>query len=201
MKVVKKFLISALMSFTAVQVTAACDLASFARVKSELTCFLKDCRRTSAPDEVKQIERGVYVEFVGLSVNDGVASWIGVNLEKNELFQVNRFAGPHLRRVPTIVGNQNHFLRETKAEKIHWIDVVQKRKLPADALDEIICSANVLWTMRSTPPPFSSDVFNELRLVDGHSYKGIGGMGPLSMPAQEFKELLRSYRDSEWKDY
>ena len=117
MKVVKKFLISALMSFTAVQVTAACDLASFARVKSELTCFLKDCRRTSAPDEVKQIERGVYVEFIGLSVNDGVASWMGVNLEKNELFQVNRFAGPHLRRVPTIVGNQNHFLRDTKAEK------------------------------------------------------------------------------------
>ena len=181
--------------------SATCDLNTFGQAKATTTCFWDDCRRTSSPDEVKLIKRGIYVEFVGLSINDGIASWIGVDLDRGELFQVNRFAGQHLKRAPTITTTENHFVRETKTERFHWIDVVRKRILPADALGEIVCLANELWVSKPSQTSFISDVFNELRLVDGVTNRGIGGMRSLPQEAQAFETKIRSYRDIDWKDY
>jgi hypothetical protein len=178
-----------------------CYPTSFGHTKAALACFWEDCSRTTAPDEIKQIKRGVYVEFVGLSTNDGNASWIGVDLDKRELFQINRFAGPRLKKAPAVATTEYHFVRETKADKFHWIDVIRKRTLPTDALNEIVCSANLLWVAKPLQSSFSYHIFNELRLVDGAVNKGIGGMGSLPQNAQAFEALLQSYREPDWKDY
>lgn len=180
---------------------ATCELNTFGTAKAATACFWEDCRRTSAPDEIKNIKRGAYVEVVGLFINDGFASWIGIDLDRGELLQVNRYAGRHLKNAPTVAATDSHFARETRSERVHWIDVVRKRTLPAEALGEFVCAANELWVAKPVETPSESDIFTELRLVDGAVNKGIGGMRSLPPDAKNFERRLRSYRNSDWKDY
>ncbi|MEO8250006.1 MAG: hypothetical protein ABI589_11605 [Burkholderiales bacterium] len=175
------------------------EFADFGHKKVGVTCVRDACGKSSAPHEFKRIDRGVYVECVGLSINDGIASWIGVDLGRKELIEIQRFAGQRIGWAPKVETTASEFRREIKNEKWHWIEIVCRRELSDSALAEIVARANELWAAKRLLPRLSSDVFYELRLVDGQAVKLVGGMGSLPEQAEQLHALLRSMRAPEWK--
>jgi hypothetical protein len=69
----------------------------------------------TGPDEIAKICRGVYAEFVELFINDGFASWLGIDISSRDIVEVQRYAGPMLNRAPKIsFPSRDYFTRETK---------------------------------------------------------------------------------------
>lgn len=166
-------------------------------------CQREKCRFFTPPDEIARISRGLYSEYVGLFVNDGSARWLGLDLDGMELIEVSRFAGRRLSNAPVIDSpDQDNYRRETKTERLHWIDVVRKRALSDEQVDELVCLANRLWMAQespsTTPPRPATDVHNEMFLVERDSVKSFGGAGALPPQAQALHKLLRSFRGAAW---
>ena len=192
----------ALAMFSLPAMGAGCPRASFGAEKAAV-CEREKCRFFTPPEEIARISRGLYSEYVGLFVNDGGARWLGLDLDRMQLIEVSRFAGRRMGNAPIIdSSDQDNYRRETKTDRVHWIDVVHKRALNDEQVDELVCAANHLWiaqeTPSSAPPRPATDVHNELFLLDRDSVKSFGGAGALPAQAQPLHKLLRSLRASAW---
>jgi hypothetical protein len=192
----------ALALFAPLATSAVCARESFGVDKANL-CTLEKCRFFAPPDEIARISRGVYTEFVGLSINDGTARWLGIDVDNAELVEVSRFAGRRLGNAPTIdTPTKDSYTRETRTDRVRWIDVVRKRSVGQDELSELICAANQLWVAKWIPPRIPprplTDVHNEIFLIDREAIKSFGGMGDDPGEAEDLRKLLRSLRDPTW---
>jgi len=192
----------ALALFAPLATSAVCARESFGVDKVNI-CTREKCRFFTPPDEIARISRGVYTEFVGLSINDGSARWLGIDVDDAELVEVTRFAGRRLGNAPTIdMPSKDSYTRETKTDRVRWIDVVRKRSVGQDELGELICAANRLWVARLTPPLIPprpmTDVHNEIFLIDREAITSFRGMGDLPGEAEDLRKLLHSLRDPTW---
>src|SRR5262245_60201782 len=127
---------------------AACPLDSFAVRKVDV-CGSGKCTSFTPPVEIEAIARGVYAETIGLFINDGFAEWVGVDLDKSEIVEVQRFAGRELGAAPRAGSDPNVTRRETRDGDRHTIDIVRRAPLAADAAGDIVCGANAVW---AAPP-------------------------------------------------
>ena len=178
---------------------AACSPASSGEKKADL-CSGSTCRSFAAPKEIADIRRGIYSEYVGLFVNDGYARWVGLDLDRSEMVEVQRFAGKQLpaavKQLRKMKQSANHYKRETRSAKLHIIDVVHKKPADRSAIGDLICAANGLWAEVSDPKlgPFqvvpASDSHNKLYLLDRGAVKDFGGPGELTEAPRRLRESL-----------
>jgi hypothetical protein len=177
---------------------ATCPPDTFGAGKRD-TCQPK-CASGVPPDEIARMSRGVYAESVGLFANDGLASWLAVDIDRREIVEVRRFAGPHVKSAPPVSApDANHYRREVKADRQNWIEVVRKTPVTPASLEEIVCLANALWAAGPTPPAHMSDMHNALLLVDRDTDKKFGGPGELTDDAFRLRRRLEALRDTAWR--
>lgn len=183
---------------TAGMAAATCPPDTFGAGKRD-TCRPK-CSSGVAPDEIARMSRGVYAESIGLFVNDGLASWLAVDIDRREIVEVRRFAGPHLKNAPPVSApDANHYRREIKTDRQNWIEVVRRAPLTPAPLEEIVCLANALWAGGPTLPAHLSDMHNALLLVDRGTEKKFGGPGELADEALRLRRRLEALRDTVWR--
>lgn len=132
---------------------AACDLARFGE-PAPRTCprSSEDCLPRYLPDEVKEIVRGAAVEWVGLAVNDGRASWRALDIDRRELVVVERYAGRRLGRAPRVeTATPHEYLRTAGDGDTRSIDHVRRWPLSPARFDALACLAAGAWSARPLP--------------------------------------------------
>lgn len=177
---------------------AACPLASFGEAKMQ-TCSGNECGPANAPKEISAISRGLFSENIGLFINDGHARWIGVDLDRSEIVEVERFAGarfaqakPEFRKMKQ---SANHYGREIRGLNSRAIEFVRKKPIDKAALGDVVCAANELWTYVPDPSVAPligpmSDSYNKLYLLDRGAIKDFGGPGKLIEAPRKLRALL-----------
>ena len=135
---------------------AACDLARFGD-PAPRTCArdAADCLPAHLPDEVKAIARGAVLEWVGLAVNDGRASWRALDLDRRELLVIERYAGPRLARAPrvaaTAAATAHELLRTSGEGKAQMVDHVRRWPLSRARFEALACLAAGAWSEQALP--------------------------------------------------
>jgi len=177
---------------------AACATASFGEVKTQ-TCAGNECGPANAPKEISAISRGLFSENIGLFINDGHSRWIGVDLDRSELVEVQRFSGarfsqakPEFRKMKP---SANHYGREIRGLNSRAIEFVRRKPIDNAALVDVVCAANELWTYVPDPgiAPLigpMSDSHNKLYLLDRGAIKDFGGPGELIEAPRKLRALL-----------
>jgi hypothetical protein len=177
---------------------AACPLASFGEAKTQ-TCSGKECGPVNAPKEISAISRGLFSESIGLFINDGHARWIGIDLDRSEIVEVERFAGarfaqakPEFRKMKH---NANHYGREIRGLNSRAIEFVRKKPIDNPVLGDVVCAANELWTYVPDPSVARligpmSDSHSKLYLLDRGAIKDFGGPGELIEAPRKLRALL-----------
>jgi hypothetical protein len=180
--------------------SAACPLASFGETKAR-TCTGTKCRSANAPTEIAAITRGLFSENIGLFINDGHARWIGVDLDRSEIVEVERFAGARFAQAKPVFRKMkhtaNHYGRETRGLNSRMIEFVRRKPVDIAALGELVCAANELWAFAPDPAlgPLigpMSDSHNKLYLLDQGAIKDFGGPGELTETPRKLRALLQS---------
>lgn len=84
---------------------AACEAARFGQSATK-TCPRAEgtCMPDYLPPEIKSIAKGAVVESVGLTVNDGRATWRALDRGRGEVVVVERYAGRKLGQAPRVAG-------------------------------------------------------------------------------------------------
>jgi hypothetical protein len=145
------------------------------------------------PPEVDRIERGGYCEFVGLHVNEGLATWCAFDLVRGVAVRVERFSGRYLAHAPTVSApTAARYARESQSERGAVRDIVTYRALAGRPLAQIVALSNVLWETEPPQPPLVFDVYNRIELRDGLDDKALGGMCNLDGTAGLIERLLQS---------
>jgi hypothetical protein len=178
--------------------SAACPLASFGETKAS-TCTGPKCGSANAPKEIAAISRGLFSENIGLFINDGHARWIGVDLDRSEIVEVERFAGARFAQAKPEFRNMkhtaNHYGREIKGINSRVIELVRRKPVDNAALGELVCAANELWAyapeagLKPLIGPMS-DSHNRLYLLDQGTIKDFGMPGELTEAPRKLRALL-----------
>jgi hypothetical protein len=177
---------------------AACTLSSFGEAKAQ-TCSSSECGSANAPKEISAISRGLFSENIGLFINDGHARWVGVDLDRSEIIEVERFAGarfpqakPELRKMKQTA---THYGREIRGLNSRMIEFVRKKSVDDSVLANVVCAANELWAYKPDPnlPRLigpMGDTHNKVYLVDRGTIKDFGGPGELTEAPRKLRALL-----------
>lgn len=177
---------------------AACPLDSFGETKVR-TCSGTKCGSANAPKEIAAISRGLFSENIGLFINDGHARWIGVDLDRSEIVEVERFAGarfaqakPEFRKMKQTA---NHYGRQIKGLNSRAIEFVRRKPVDKAALGDLVCAANELWAYAPDPGVVPligpmSDSHNKLYLLDQGTIKDFGGPGDLAEAPRKLRVWL-----------
>jgi len=166
---------------------AACPIDTFA-AKKQNVCRGETCTSLEPPEEIAAIARGVYSETVGRV--DGLAEWIGVDLDKRQILEVKRYTGRQLGAAPLASG-LNVSRRETHEGDRHWIDVTRRSFLLPSTAGDIVCSANAAWAELSKPLRGGvSGMHLGVVLVDRGTRKSIGGVGGMTSASRALHTRL-----------
>jgi hypothetical protein len=129
----------------------------------------------SVPAEIRRIRRGYVESFLGAFINDGLAHWDGVDLDRNLVVVVQRrihderaamprsFDDPSLpprRHAGLIFGRKFASGRRTELE------VVSILTIDPAALEAFVCVANAAWAAVPAPPAMTSDGSLDRELLD-----------------------------------
>jgi hypothetical protein len=115
----------------------------------------------SRPLEIATIQRGAFTEFIGGFINDGLASWTGLDLDGREIIYITRkvwdkraslsqpfeFPAPDKYPAETVV---RKWTSEDGNRK--ELEVVQRSRLRAEEIQAFVCLANVEWAQPRRPP-------------------------------------------------
>jgi hypothetical protein len=145
------------------------------------------------PPEVGSIMRGGYVEFAGLFINEGRASWNGFDVVSGQAVKVERYSGRLIKSAPEIPSpTASRFRRDASTDKYTAVEIVTTKQLRDEQLAELVQVSNVLWYSRASFLSFVTDIHNALYLRDGGEAKLFGGPGRLNGPARRLADLLDS---------
>lgn len=176
---------------------AECDQHSFGMHKKDV-CEGSNCLLFDAPVEISLISRGVYSEFVGLSINAGTAQWIGVDADKRQIIEVRMYARQYLKHAPHIPSSKDHYVREEGKGDRRTVFEVRKSALSEQDMTQLLCHANPLWTAEKELLFPVTDIHHALVLVDSNNRKLFGGPGELSGAARRIRDHLQTLRDAQW---
>ena len=173
-----------------------CPLDSFGARKVG-TCRDASCLFFTPPPEIAAIKRGVYSQFVGIFINDGLAEWIGVDLDAGEIVRVERYAGPRLGDAPQVAqASPQLSRRETNVNGKRRIDIIGRAPLPRETAEDMVCAANAVWIDEAHPPGgSSSDVDEGVVLVDGATLRAEGGPSGMTKAVKALYDRLGALRE------
>jgi hypothetical protein len=172
---------------------AACSPDTFGAQKRAV-CGSEKCPFFTPPAEIAAIARGLFSERIGLFINDGYAGWVGVDLDKGEIVDVQRFAGSKLGEAPRANAlDPKAVRRETKEDGRHWIDILRRAPLVSAAAGDIVCGANTVWAEQAgiVLRPVITDMHSGVVLIDRETRKAVGGPGGMSEAADALHAQLQ----------
>lgn len=140
------------------------------------------------PEEIGNIRRGAYHEYVGFFVNEGGAMWLAFDYDRDEAVLVERYSGSHLEWVPRELPQGSVLIRRGN----ETVDVVTRTQVGREQRAVLVSLANELWASPPLLPYPATDMHNAIVLVDGETKKILGGPGLL--PAGEAEALGRELR-------
>lgn len=171
---------------------AACDLARFGD-PAPRTCprAAAECLPGYLPDEVTQIVRGAAVEWVGLAVNDGRASWRALDIDRRELVVVERYAGPRVGRAPRVeTATPHEYLRTNGEGDARSIDHVRRWPLSPARFDALACLAAGAWSARPMPVRELTDNASRFYLLLADQAQVDTALGRFTGPPARFERLV-----------
>lgn len=125
--------------------------------------ILVQANRLPTPPEIAAIERGYTYHWVGGFINDGLATWHGIDLDRRRSIHVQRRiwdARAQLsRRFSDPVFSEHDptsFARKWSSEQRVETEVVQITNLEHDDIMVFVCVANGAWSL---PPPAPGTIF------------------------------------------
>jgi TonB family protein len=173
----------------------------------------------SPPPEIARIKRGYISQFIGGFINDGLASWFGVDLDRMEVISVRRdiydrratltkpFIDPSFQS-----WDDRSFVRKWSDKERTETEAVLLGVLDGPDADAFICIANKIWE-RDEPsademPNQTDTISSSSRLIDttvasGKTFQSsvtVLPQGPLeavikavgaSLPQLEYKKVAR----------
>ena len=115
----------------------------------------------SPPLEIATIQRGASTEFIGGFINDGMASWTGVDLDGREIIRITRTVWDKRASLtrPFEFPSPDKYPAETVVRK--WtsedgnrkeLEIVQRSPLRAEEIQAFVCLANIEWAQPRHPP-------------------------------------------------
>ncbi|WP_411879505.1 hypothetical protein [Polaromonas sp. YR568] len=115
----------------------------------------------SPPLEIATIQRGASTEFIGGHINDGLASWTGLDLDSREIVSVTRTVWDKRAAMsrPFEFPAAGKYPPETVVRK--WtsedgnrkeLEIVQRSPLRAEEIQAFVCLANIEWAQPRRPP-------------------------------------------------
>jgi hypothetical protein len=140
------------------------------------------------PEELRSIKRGAYSEFVGLSINEGLASWVGFDLDRCEAVMVRYFGGENIDYAPKTPDGPTRTRRQL--DNGASLEVITRMLLEQAKLIELVNLANGLWSANNYWNEMATDIHNAIVLLDGDTAKELGGPGLLVGGAAQLKSAL-----------
>jgi hypothetical protein len=115
----------------------------------------------SPPLEIATIQRGASTEFIGGHINDGLASWTGLDLDSREIVSVTRTVWDKRAAMsrPFEFPAPGKYPAETVVRK--WtsedgnrkeLEIVQRSPLQTEEIQAFVCLANIEWAQPRRPP-------------------------------------------------
>jgi hypothetical protein len=105
------------------------------------------------PMEISQIRRGFVGSYVGAFINDGLSSWLGIDLERMQAISIER----HIHDKNGRAGPEPTFnWRDEQSFERKWIDkstgrveveTVLLKQLDTDEANAFVCIANKIWEL------------------------------------------------------
>jgi hypothetical protein len=171
---------------------AACDLAHFGeRAPRSCPRSSAECLPPHLPDPVKEIVRGAVVEWVGLAVNDGRASWRALDIDRREVLIVERYAGSRLSRAPRIEAATPHEYVEASGEgDSRSIDHVRRWPLSRARFEALACVASGAWSERPMPVREVSDSASRFYLLLADRAQVDTALGHFAGPPGKFERMV-----------
>jgi hypothetical protein len=172
---------------------AGCPLDSFG-VHKLRTCEDSGCNLGALPAEIAAIKRGLYSEYIGLFINDGIGERIGVDLDAGETVFVERYSGPRVKNAPHVAQPTPQLSRrESLLKGKRVIDISRRAPLARETAEDIVCAANAAWTDKTVPPAGGfSDLAVGVVLVDGATRRVEGGVIAMTPAAQALYDRLQA---------
>jgi len=184
------FAFVAISTFCSAAPCLSCDIEAFGQSPVK-TCKPSDngCVPTWLPPELSAIKAGLYTGNVGLSINDGMATWIGLNLENREFVRIDRYAGRRIGDAPAIPVPSANRYRNDVAER-RWVDIVNRGTVTDQQFQSICDAASPLWQEPQNLYAIVTDSDTHLVLVRGDTYRKHGAAGGLRAGALKVSEAL-----------
>lgn len=170
---------------------ATCDPARFGQ-PAPRTCprASSDCLPAYLPDEVKRIVRGAALEWVGLAVNDGRASWRALDIDRRELVVVERYAGQRVGRAPRLESATPHeYLRTNGEGDARSVDHVRRWPLSPARFEALACIAAGAWSEQVLPVRELSDSASRFYLLLADRAQADTALGRFTGPPVRFERL------------
>ena len=112
------------------------------------------------PPEIQNIERGAVSQYIGGYTNDGISSWLGVDLDSQVLISISRrvwdrrspytrfFEFPDPKTFPPEVSVRT-WIKEDGSRK--ELEIIRRANLARDEQLAFVCAANVEWSLKRLP--------------------------------------------------
>ncbi len=171
---------------------AGCDLAAFDRV-ADKACARSSpaCLAAYLPTDISGIRRGVVIEWVGLAVNDGRARWHALDLDRRELWWVERYAGRRLGQAPVVaVPGAQEYRVDAVREGAPWVDHVRRYALDAAQAEALACLAVDGQALTARPEAARSDGASRFYLLLAQTAQTQSALSPFSGPLGELSRAM-----------
>lgn len=116
----------------------------------------------SPPLEIATIQRGASTEFIGGHINDGLASWTGLDLDSREIIVITRTVWDKRAATsrPFEFPAPDKYPPETETVVRKWtsedgnrkeLEIVRRSPLRAEEIQAFVCLANIEWAHPRRP--------------------------------------------------
>jgi hypothetical protein len=121
------------------------------------------------PLEMATIQRGAFTEFIGGYINDGLASWTGVDLDSREIVSIRRTVwdkrsamSRHFEFPPPGKYPAETVVRKWTSEDGNRkeLEIVQRSPLRPEEIQAFVCMANIEWAQSRQPARMATDTLS-----------------------------------------
>jgi hypothetical protein len=157
------------------------------------------------PIEISSIQNGAYSEFIGGFINDGLSSWVGVDLDSGTLTWVARRVydkrAPYTRPFNPYIGKQYdpNIIRswESPDESRKEEEIIRIDPLSDQEKEAFVCLANLDWKQSiAQREPMATNTFSNFYvLVNLDPQSGHTKRIALSLSENQMRLMISSRRD------
>lgn len=158
---------------------AGCDLAKFgAAAPNACVRSSTDCVPAFLPEEIRAIGKGAVLETIGLAINDGRATWRALDIERNEVVVVERYAGRRLGQAPTVdKPTARDYLKTVDPEPSRVVDHVRRYPLSPAGTATLACQVTDVGAGPTPPVRHVTDIGSRIYLLRGDAANVTSAIG------------------------